>query len=186
MNVRRVQGECVSCGRLPPWPHYRECPYCGEQVRMPVWWSCGRVALVLALAVLAGALFLLSRPDFSEAREALGILPVVKRFLLVAGGAVLLMPCPDGDVIVTSHRELQVWQVKSLVGCVFIGGALYFSGLCFAFAVTSGVWSRLLAALIAGGLLALPYFYRLPWWRVGFVVAVLGAVFLQLHNQYSF
>ena len=133
-----------------------------------------------------GALFLLSRPDFSEAWEAWGNLSVVKAFLLAAGGAVLLMPAPDDDVTVTSRTELWVWQMKSFLGCIFIALSLCFSGLCFAFARTSGVGSYLLAALIAVGVLALPYFYRLPLWRVVFAVAAFGFLFLQLHNQYSF
>lgn len=173
----------MSCGRRPPWPHYRDCPYCGELVRMPVWWRVARVGLVVALILLMGVLFRLSSPDFEEAREVLRALPTVKRFLLVSGVAVLLMPHEGSDVIVTSRVALHMWQLRSLAGDVFIGASLFFGSLCFAFASTFGVGLYLLFALVAVGLLALPCFYRLHPWRVGFALLLFLGVFVPLHRQ---
>ena len=176
-----IKGECVSCGRRPPWPHHAVCPYCGEQVRMPVWWTVGRVVVPVVCAVsIAGVLFL-TRPDWVEARETVGYLSTAKAFLLAAVVVVLCAPCSDSDLIASSRAEILIPQVKALAGCLLVGVAALVVNAGMAFARTVGWGAYLLYAATTLCICVAPFFYRLPPWRVAVAVLLLVCVLFPLH-----
>jgi len=88
------------------------------------------------------------------------------RWLLFSIASLLfLLPHPIQDVIICSQRELFVWQLKSLLGSLIIGGSAL---IC----ATQGVYGRAdwMVALSCGVgvlcLLAAPWFFRLCAWRI--------------------
>lgn len=154
-------GVCVSCGRASG-KHYRVCPYCGERVWQPAWRraACG---LLLALPpLLVAALAWGARAGIADGVRALGGLSTVSAFLLAVGAGLLLTPCADDDLTVSSPRELARWQAQAVCG----------SALCGLYALTgtvsvasgpgwAGTW--LAAAMLATCVGIGPLFFRIPW-----------------------
>jgi hypothetical protein len=150
-------GVCVSCGRASG-PKYRACPYCGERVWLPAWRRAGRLALLaVPPALVAG----LARWAWTE-RTAVADLGAWGGFLLAAGAWLALLPCRDDDLVVSSRRELRLWQAQAAAGgvCMGLGAAVAAAAVKGAVA-DAGVWA--LALLLGACVCAAPALYRIPW-----------------------
>ena len=181
-----LKGQCVSCGRAPSWPHYSVCPYCGERVRMPAWWRIMRVGVPLVCVVAVVGLIPLTLPDLAEARDTVAPLQKTKAFLLAAVLVILLMPCRDSDLIVSSRAEIIRAQLKTLAGCLFVGTFAFAANFCMAFARIAGWGTYLLYTVATLCVCALPFLYRLPLGRVIAAVFLLVYILLPLHTRNFF
>ncbi len=168
MMIRHPQGQCVSCGRHPPWPHVVTCPYCTEDILMPRAWVFLRRAWLVAFTGALGLVILLPALYASSIDMSSRPHPVssVQGWILLSIAAMLfLFPHNPHDVIVCSPRELRSWQFKSLLGSLLIGtGALIAAIQCDS---ARGECSVVVAFGVLGlCLFAVPYFFRLSAWRV--------------------
>ena len=168
-------GVCVSCGRASGM-FYRTCPYCGERVWQPRWRRavCG---LLLALPpLLAAALVYGARAGFAEGVCALSELSPLSAFLLAAGIGLLLSPCADGDLVVSSRAELAWWQALAVCGSALCGLYAAAGAVCVSCGPRgAGTW--LAAAALAGCIIAAPGFFRIPW-RATVASAMIAAAVL--------
>jgi len=176
-----IKGKCVSCDRSLPWPHHKVCPYCDEQVRMPMWWYVARVVVPVVCAFSVAGLFPLTSPDWAEAQDVAMRLPMAKSFLFAVTVIVLFAPCRDSDLIASTRAELIIPQIKTLAGCLLIGVSLFAVNFCMAFARFIGWEGYLLYTVATACVCASPFFYRLPPARVVLAVLLLGVIFMPLH-----
>ena len=151
-----------------------------------MWWRVMRVVIPVACALSAVALFPLTLPYWEEARDVMRRLPPLKSFLLAAGVTVLLMPCRDTDLIVSSQKEITVWQLKTVAVCLFAGTAVFSVNFCLAFARTAGWAPYLLYAVATTCACALPFFYRAPFWRVVAATLLFTSALLPFHLRNFF
>ena len=154
-------GVCVSCGR-GSGRDYHICPYCGEWVWQPAWRRAARGLLLALPPLLAAALAWRARAGFADGARALSELSLPSAFLLAAGVGLLLVPCADDDLTVSTRAELARWQAQAVGGGTLCG--LY--ALAGAVAVAggprgAGVW--LAAAGLAACVGVAPLFFRIPW-----------------------
>ena len=154
-------GVCVSCGRASG-KYYRTCPYCGERVWQPGWRRAVCGLLIALPPLLAAALAWGARAALADGVRVLGELSLTAGFLLAVGTGLLLVPCDDGDLVVSSRAELTRWQARAVCGSALCG--LY--AVAGAVSVASGprgtgMW--LAAAALAGCVGAAPVFFRFPW-----------------------
>jgi hypothetical protein len=177
MMIRHPQGQCVSCGRLPPWPHIATCPYCNEDVLMPRIWVLLRR---IWIAIFTGSLGLVIVLPWMHQMVGVplqrqAVLSVPSWILLSMATMLFLFPHNSHDVIVCSPRELRAWQFKSLLGSLIIG-----TGACLgAIQCDCARWEWSVA--VACGVLGLclftaPYFFRLSAWRIwgGIILIFVG------------
>jgi hypothetical protein len=173
MNSVLKAGVCVSCGR-ESGRVYRTCPYCGESVWQPAWRRACRAALVALPPALLAALVWAARPELT----ALVQMRAWGGFLFAAGVGLALLPCRDDDLVVSSRRELRLWQAQAVAG-----GALM--GLCAAAAAaglkhgqTAGAAAWLAAVALGACVCAAPAFYRIPWRALAGAALIAGAIAL--------
>lgn len=173
MKSVRKTGVCVSCGR-ESGQHYWHCPYCGEEVRQPLWRRVARAALLTVPPLLTGMVVLVTRPDWGSAVRALRSAPPAIGFLFAAGAGLLLLPQSDSDLVVSSHAERVKWQALALGGAVLCGtyAAVTAVCLCFGQAAATGVWLAGSAVIIC--VAVAPLFFRIPW-RAPAAAAILAA-----------
>lgn len=167
-------GVCVSCGRKSG-KYYRTCPYCGERVWQPRWRRAVCGLLVALPPLLAAALAWGSRAALADGARALGELPLAAGFLLAAGTGLLLVPCADDDLVVSSRAELARWQATAVCGSVLCGLHAMAAAVCVACGPRgAGAW--LAAAALAACVGAAPVFFRIPWRAVVASAMIAAAV----------
>ena len=164
MTIRPLQGQCVSCGRLSPWPHVFVCPYCTEEILMPRAWVVLRRVWFGVFTFAIGMVVLLSLMNSMSVRSY-GVVSLQSWILLSIASILFLVPHNTLDVIVCSQRELRAWQLKSFMGSILVEGS--------AFICTSQVAVAMLdwrVAFCCGitliCLLVSPWFFRLSTWRI--------------------
>lgn len=170
-------GVCVSCGRKSG-RRYRVCPYCGEQVWQRLEWRGACVTVVALPPLLAVALVALSKPDWTALAQAARSVSPTLGFLFSAGIGLLFLPCPDDDLVVSSHAELLRWQAQAVAGALLCGGyaAVTAISLCFGRTVGCGAW--LTGFAIAACVIAAPLFFRIPWRALAAAALIVGAIAL--------
>ena len=162
MRSELKAGVCVACGRESGLRH-RVCPYCGERVWLPAWRRalCGLLLAVPPL--LAAALAWGARDGFADRVRALAELSPVSALLLAAGAGLLLIPCADDDLTVSSRAELARWQAQAVCGGALCGLYALSGALCLAPGTRGGAGPWLAAAALAACVGAAPLFFRIPW-----------------------
>lgn len=161
MKSKLKSGVCVSCGRASG-RYYRECPYCGEQVWQPGWRRAVSGLLIAAPPLLAAALAWRARAGLAEGVRALGELSAASALLLAAGAGLVLSPCSDDDLTVSSQRELARWQAQAVCGGA-LSGLYALAGAVCASCGPGGAGTWLAAAALAACVGAAPLFFRIPW-----------------------
>jgi len=164
MTIRPLQGQCVSCGRHPPWPHVASCPYCGEAVLMPRLWVILRRVWAAVFLCALGMVVLLPLMQGMPVRNQ-GAWSIQSWLLFSIASTLFLMPHTTQDVIVCSQRELLAWQIKSFCGALIIGGSSLIGAAQIVYARSDGLLALFCAILIAC-LLVSPWFIRLCAWRM--------------------
>ena len=148
---------------------------------MPVWWRVARVAVPVACVLSIVGMIPLTFPDVAEAREAVPYLSAKQSFLFAAALVLLLAPSRDSDLTVSSRTEIIMPQLKTLAGCLCVGGAAFAVNFCMAFARITGWGAYLLYAAATVCVCAFPFFYRLPLGRVITAVLLLMCVLFPIH-----
>lgn len=106
-----------------------------------------------------------------------GTWPVL-RWILFSIAAMLLLATHDPqDVIVSSQKELRVWQLKTLFGSMVMGAGALILGLRSVYGLSDWPvaisWGVLLVCLLIS-----PWFFRLSTWRIwGGAALVFAACF---------
>ena len=95
--------------------------------------------------------------------------------------AVLLMPCKDNDLIASSRGGIILPQVWTLVGGLCAGVLAWSVNFGMAFARMVGWEAYLLYVCATVCLGLLPFFYRLPFWRIVAAVLLLMSAFIPYH-----
>lgn len=140
----------------------------------PAWRRAGRALLLAVPPLLAGALVWSARPELA----ALVRMRAGAGLLLAAGVGLLLLPCADRDLVVSSRREARLWQAQATAGGVLMGvaAAVAAAGLKHGQAAGAAAW---LAALALGACVcAAPVFYRIPWRALAGAALIAGAIAL--------
>jgi len=153
---------------------------------MPVWWSIGRIAVILVVLVSAVGVAEITDPDFLEAQDAVLCFSTWDVLRLVAGLVVLFVPYPDSDLIASARTEIGVRQLHTFVGCLLIGVVAVFVNCCMAFARVVEWPIYLLYGTAAIGVYISPVFYRLPFGRIAVAVLLFASVLLPLHLRNFF
>jgi hypothetical protein len=164
MTLRYLQGQCVSCGRHPPWPHVASCPYCGEEVLMPRLWGILRRSWVAAFIVALGMVVLLPLMQGMPVRSH-GAGSIQRWLLLSIASTLFLMPHTAQDVIVCSQRELLAWQIKSFLGSLMIGISSLVCASHLVYAMSDWLMA-FFCAILTACLLVSPWLFRLCAWRM--------------------
>jgi hypothetical protein len=87
----------------------------------------------------------------------------------------LLAPHDPQDVIVSSQKELRVWQLKTLLGSMVMGTGALILGIRSVYGLSD--WPVAISCgVLLVCLLISPWFFRLSTWRIwgGFVLIVAG------------
>ena len=145
-----------------------------------MWWWVARGVVPLVCVASALGVFLLTQPDFIEAQDSAKDLSSAMAFLLAAPIVLLLAPCHDSDLIASSRVDILLPQVRTFAGCLCVGALAFAVNFCLAFARTAGGGMYLLYVVTVVCIVLLPFFYRLPFWRVAV------AVFLSVPAAASF
>lgn len=177
MNSVLKDGACVSCGR-EPGRHYRRCPYCGEEVWCPLWRSAARAALLAAPPALTALLAAATQPDWMRAVQALRVAHPAVGFLFASGVGVLLMPCADSDLVVSSRAEQVRWQALAVGGGALCGAYAALSALCLGFGRTSGAGAVALGGAVLACVAAAPFFFRIPRRALAAAAMIVAAITL--------
>jgi len=144
---------------------------------MPMGWRIARVVVPLVCVLASVGVFPLTHPHWAEAQDFIQHLSATKSFLLASAMIVLLTPCRDSDLIVGSRTGILIPQLKTFAGNLFVGVSVAVVNFCMAFARVAEWDAYLLYAIVMVCACALPFFYRLPLWRViGAVALVMGAL----------
>jgi hypothetical protein len=104
-----------------------------------------------------------------------GVLPVLRWILFSIATMLILAPHDPQDVIVSSQKELRVWQLKTLFGSMVMGTGALILGIRSVY----GLWDWPVAiscGVLLVCLLISPYFFRLSAWRVwgGIILIFVG------------
>jgi len=169
-----------------PWPHHKVCPYCDEQVRMPVWWRVARVVVPIVCVLSVAGLFPLTSPDWAEAQGVAAHLSITKSFLFAVTVVVLLAPCRDSDLITSSRAEIIIPQIKTFAGCLWVGAVAFAANFCMAFARFIGWEGYVLYAVATACVCVSPFFYRLPLGRVILAVLLIMVIFWPIYRTNFF
>jgi len=148
---------------------------------MPAWWWVARVVIPIVCILSAVGVFLLTQPDVEEAQDVATFLSKTKAFLLAAPVVLLLAPCRDSDLIASSRMGIILPQLRTLMGCLLSGMLVFVVNFCMAFARVAGWEAYLLYAVVTVCVCLLPFFYRLPSWRVVVAVLLLMSAFVPIH-----
>lgn len=172
-----TDGVCVSCGRMPGRP-YRRCPYCGEAVWHPFWRRAVSVSLVVVPPVLTALLVSMTQPDWAGTVQTLRTAPPAIGFLFAAGFGMLLLPCADSDLVVSSCAEQARWHALAVGGGLLCGcyAALTAVCLCFGRRLEGSSW--LLGGAVLACVASAPLFFRIPWRALAAAAMIAAAIML--------
>jgi hypothetical protein len=109
------------------------------------------------------------------ASQLSGAWPVLRWILFGIAAMLLLAPHDPQDVIVSSQKELRVWQLKTLLGSMVMGTGALILGIRSVYGLSD--WPVAISCgVLLVCLLISPWFFRLSTWRIwgGFVLIVAG------------
>jgi hypothetical protein len=146
-----------------------------------MWWRVVRVVVPLVCVLSVVGIFFFTHPDFLEAQDIAKYFPKTKAFLLAASVVVLLTPCRDSDLIVSSRVGIIVPQIATFAVSLFVGMLVFVINFCMAFARVIEWEAYLLYGIATMGICLLPFLYRLPFWRVAVAVLLLMSALVPIH-----
>jgi hypothetical protein len=167
MMIRHPQGQCVSCGRRPPWPHVIACPFCNEEILMPRAWVFLRRVWIALFTLSLGLVVVLPVMCMEDdvASQPGGAWPVLRWILFSIAAMLILAPHDPQDVIVSSQKELRVWQLKTLFGSMVMGTGALILGIRSVYGLLE--WPVAISCgVLLVCLLISPWFFRLSAWRI--------------------
>ena len=143
----------------------------------PLWWRAGRWCVLFLPPVLLARLVFLTHPDWTAFARMTRTISPVFGYLFAVGIGLLLLPVPDGDLVVSSRSELCRWQILSIAGGWLMGAYAIACAFCLGYGLKMGLGVWFLAAGVSLCVITMPLFFRIPW-RSLIAVALVVAVIL--------